>query len=95
MTKTAALITLSLSLSLLAGCRQTAPTPAPITEPKANVSPQQPQGSDQDPTKLDCKAISDPVAAEDCRFRKEVAEDKKKHSSNYVGKHSPGSIKQP
>ena len=95
MTKTAAFLTLSLSLSFLMGCRQDASTPAPIAEPKANVLPQQPKGSDQDPTKLDCKAISDPVAAEDCRFRKEVAEDKKKHSSNYVGKHSPGSIKQP
>jgi hypothetical protein len=95
MTKAAALLTLSFSLALLAGCRQNSPTPAPITEPKANVSPQQPKGSDQDPTKLDCKAISDPAAAEDCRFRKEVAADKKKHNSNYVVKHSSGSIKQP
>lgn len=95
MTKYTALLTLSSSLFFFAGCRQATPAPGAITEPKANLSPQQPKGSDQDPTKLDCKAISDPVAAEDCRFRKEVAEDKKKHNSNYVMKHSPGSIKQP
>lgn len=79
------------AIGTLTGCKGTQPQPAP----NANGSPQQPKASDQDPTKLDCKSISDPAAAEDCRFRKEVAEDKKKHSSNYVVKHSPGSIKQP
>ncbi len=81
------------AIGTLTGCKGTQPQPVPA--PNANVSPQQPKASDQDPTKLDCKSISDPAAAEDCRFRKEVAEDKKKHSSNYVVKHSPGSIKQP
>ncbi len=78
-------------LGTLTGCKTTPPT---AVTPQTNVSPQ-PKGSDQDATKLNCDGISDPAAAEDCRFRKEVAEDKKKHNSNYVVKHSPGSIKQP
>jgi hypothetical protein len=94
MTKTAALITLSLSLSVLAGCHQATPTPAPITEPKASTTPQ-PTNANPDPTNRDCDAIKDPAQAADCRFWKGVAAAKKKHNSDNVVKHSPGSIQQP
>ncbi len=88
--RTASVVLLTV-LGSLTGCKRTQPKAG--ATPQVNVSPQ--IGSDQDPTKLNCDGISDPAAAEDCRFRKEVAEDKKKHNSNYVVKHSPGSIKQP
>ncbi len=33
--------------------------------------------------------------AEDCRFRKQVADERKKNNTDNVVKHSPGSIAQP
>ena len=94
MTRTAALLTLSFSLFAFAGCHQAAPTPAPITEPKASTTPQ-PTNANPDPNNRDCAAIKDPAQAEDCRFWKGVAAAKKKHNSDNAVKHSPGSIQQP
>lgn len=87
--------TLSLlaGIAMLTGC-QSAPQ-HPTTAPIQTSAPQQQKSVTTDPAQLDCRVISDPAAAEDCRFRKEVAADKKKHNSNYVVKHEPGSIKQP
>jgi uncharacterized lipoprotein YajG len=80
-------------IAMLTGC-QSAPQ-HPTTAPIQTSAPQQQKSVTADPSQLDCKAISDPAQAEDCRFRKEVDADKKKHNSNYVVKHDPGSIKQP
>jgi uncharacterized lipoprotein YajG len=88
-----ALLSLSLSLSFLTGCQANAPT-APVTEPKATTS--QPRTNEHpDPTNKDCAAISDPAKAEDCRLWKSVEAARKKHNSDNVVKHSPGSIQQP
>ena len=90
--KTPALIlSVSLSLSLLTGCR----TPqVPSTNPSASITTQ-PAKATTDPALKDCEAISDPAQAEDCRLWKGVAQAKKKSHANNVVKHSPGSIQQP
>lgn len=79
-----ALLSLCLSLPLLAGCHTEAPKAETI----------QPTNGKADPSG-DCAAIKDPAQAEHCRFLQEVEADKKKHNSNNVVKHSPGSIQQP
>lgn len=89
MTRTRLHFALSLILTALMGCHSDAPK-----APAAIVSPQ-PTNALPDPTNQDCAAISDAALAEDCRFRKEVEAAKKKHNSNPVVKHSPGSIQQP
>lgn len=93
MWRTAALLSFSLSLALLTGCHADTPT-APATDPKLSTSPP-PTNNNPDPTNRDCAAISDPAQAEDCRLWKSVAAAKKKHNSDNVVKHSPGSIQQP
>ena len=86
-----AILSVSLSLSLLTGCR----TPqVPATNPNASTNPQ-PAKATTDPALKDCEAISDPAQAEDCRLWKGVAQAKKKSHANNVVKHSPGSIQQP
>jgi hypothetical protein len=75
------------------GCHADAPKTT-AADPKASTS-LEPTNDNPDPTNKDCAAISDPAKAEDCRLWKGVAEAKKKHNSNNVVKHSPGSIQQP
>ena len=84
MTKTAVLLTLSSSLSFLAGCHKDTPntTPASITQTTA-------------PTPQDCAAIADPAQAEDCRFRAEVLKKRQASKAAPVVKHAPGTIQQP
>ncbi len=84
-TTTTALLSLCLSLPLLAGCRTEAPKAETI----------QPTNVKADPNSRDCEAIKDPAQAEDCRMWKGIAAAKKKHNSDNVVKHSPGSIQQP
>lgn len=95
MNKTKNLMLLSAVCVILAGCKSgvsTQPTAAP--QPARNTAtPAQPAANV--PKLDDCDAIPDPVQAEDCRFDKKVAAAKKKHNSNNVVKHSPGSIQQP
>lgn len=88
-----ALLALSFSMTLLAGCEANTPKVA-SPEPKATTS-QPPTNEHPDPTNKDCAAIADPAKAEDCRLWKSVEAAKKKHNSNNVVKHSPGSIQQP
>ena len=90
MTRTKAPFALSLILTALMGCHSNAPS-----KPLPRLCPLQPTNEHPDPTNQDCAAITDPALAEDCRFRKEVEAAKKKHNSNPVVKHSPGSIQQP
>ena len=92
MNKTTKLTLLSAVYVILTGCKSgtptTTPQPAQSTTIPAKPAVTAPQ--------LDsCDAIPDPVQAEDCRFDKKVAAAKKKHNSNNVVKHSPGSIQQP
>ena len=80
-----------IALLILTGCKAT---------PDANhpqvITPTQPKAAGAaDPTKTGCAAISDPVLAEDCRFRKQVADERKKNNTDNVVKHNPGSIAQP
>ncbi len=88
-----AILSIFLSLSLLAGCRS---SQVPATNPNPNPSTTtQPAKATTDPALKDCEAISDPAQAEDCRLWKGVAQAKKKSHANNVVKHSPGSIQQP
>ena len=89
MTKPAALLTLSLSLSFLAGCHKDTPntTPAPITQTPASPTTAS--------TPQDCAAIADPAQAEDCRFRAEVLKKRQASKAAPVVKHAPGTIQQP
>ena len=93
MTHKKAPLALSLLLTIMAGCHSNTPKQA-IPQPSANTTPQ-PTNAAPDPNNQDCAAISDPTLAEDCRFRKQVQAAKKKHNSDPVVKHSPGSIQQP
>ncbi len=93
MQKTTALLSLSLSLSFLMGCHQDTPK-APVTDPKVSTTPQ-PTNEHPDPNNQDCAAIKDPAQAENCRLWKSVEAARKKHNSDNVVKHSPGSIQQP
>ena len=86
-----AILSISLSLSLLAGCRS---SQVPATNPNPSTTTQ-PTKATTDPALKDCEAISDPAQAEDCRLWKGVAQAKKKSHANNVVKHSPGSIQQP
>ena len=72
MTKTAALLTLSFSLSFLAGCHQNPPTPAPITELRLRKRLRSPTHG-PDPTRL-C-SYRRPAQAEDCRFQSRGVEE--------------------
>lgn len=95
MNKTTNLMLLSTVCVIFAGCKSGVPTqPSSAPQPaQSTTTPAQPHASA--PKADNCDAISDPVLAEDCRFDKKVAADKKKHNSNNVVKHSPGSIQQP
>ena len=86
-----AILSISLSLSLLAGCRS---SQVPAANPNPSTTTQ-PAKATTDPALKDCEAISDPAQAEDCRLWKGVAQAKKKSHANNVVKHSPGSIQQP
>ena len=92
MNKTTNLMLLFTVCAILAGCKSTQPTAAPQPA-QSTTTPTQPQANT--PKVDSCDAIADPVMAEDCRFDKKVAAAKKKHNSNNVVKHSPGSIQQP
>ena len=93
MLKTTILLSLSLSICLVAGCH-TDPPKATAADPKAGTT-LQPTNQPLDAASRDCAAISDPAQAEDCRLWKRVAEAKRKHNSTNVVKHNPGSIQQP
>jgi hypothetical protein len=83
----------TLSLCFLAGCHSDAPT-SPVAQPQPQ-STEKRTNANPDPNNQDCAAIKDPAQAENCRFWKGVAAAKKKHNSDNVVKHSPGSIQQP
>jgi hypothetical protein len=87
------LLSVTLSLCFLAGCHSNAPTTA-APQPQTQ-STEKPTNANPDPNNRDCAAIKDPAQAEDCRFWKGVAAAKKRHNSDNVVKHSPGSIQQP
>ncbi len=93
MRRTTARLSISLALCFIVGCHGDAPK-ASVADPKASKSPP-PTNANPDPTNKDCAAISDPAQAEDCRLWKSVAEARRKHNSDNVVKHSPGSIQQP
>ena len=93
MLKPTILLSLSLALCLVAGCHTDQPK-ATATNPKAGTT-LQPTNEKLDAASRDCAAISDPAQAEDCQLWKRVAEAKRKHNSNNVVKHNPGSIQQP
>ena len=93
MKKTSVPLSTALLLSLLAGCHADS-TKAPILEPKAATS-QHPTNQDPDPSNEDCAAIKDAAQAENCRLWKGIAAAKKKHNSDPVVKHKPGSLQQP
>ena len=89
--KTRVFIVLPFLLTALSGCHSdTQKIPAlqaPVSESPASVNQQpKPQG---------CDAISDPAAAEDCRFRAEVLKKREKSNASPVVKHAPSSIQQP
>lgn len=65
-----------------------------MPEPKAATA-QPATNENADPNDKDCVAIKDPALAEDCRIRKGIAAARKKHNSDPVVRHSPGSIQQP
>ena len=93
MKNTRSFFALSMMVCLLAGCHSsTTQTAAP--EPKA-TNTQPATNANPDPNNRDCDAIKDPAQQEDCRLWKSVAAARKKHNSDPVVKHSPGSIKQP
>lgn len=77
----------------LSGCRTD--TPKTATPQPQQQQPQTPQASQPTQKVTDCDAIPDPGQAEDCRFLKKVEAAKKRNKSDYVVKHSPGSIQQP
>ncbi len=85
-------IVLPLLLAALMGCHSDAPKSPAVQVPEsqspasANTPPPKPQG---------CEAITDPAAAEDCRFRAEVLKKRQKSNASPVVKHAPSSIKQP
>ena len=93
MLKPTILLSLSLALCFVAGCHTDQPK-AKAVDPKAGTT-LQPTNEKLDAASRDCAAISDPAQAEDCRLWKRVAEAKRKHNSNNVVKHNPGSIQQP
>jgi outer membrane murein-binding lipoprotein Lpp len=93
MQKQFVLVPAALLLCILAGCHSEAPT-TPAAQDHIQ-STAKPTNGNPDPNDRDCTAIKDPAQAEDCRFWKGVAAAKKKHNSDNVVKHSPGSIQQP
>jgi hypothetical protein len=85
-TKTKVAFALPLLLSAFMGCNSAAPKSQTVQTPTSANTPPKPQ---------DCAAISDPAAAEDCRFRAEVQKKRQKSNASPVVKHAPSSIQQP
>ena len=92
-TKTNAFIMLPILLAGLIGCHGNAPA-VPAVQNPSSASPSSTKTSVQ-PTPQGCDAISDPAAAEDCRFRAEVLKKRAKSNASPVVKHAPGTIQQP
>lgn len=89
--KTRLTIVLLLLLMALSGCHSGPPQIPVMQAPVGESTPigntqLHPQG---------CDAISDPAAAEDCRFRAEVLKKRQKSSATPLVKHAPSSIQQP
>ncbi len=84
--KTKVSFALPFLLTALMGCRSDAPKSPVVQTPTSATTQPKPQG---------CDAISDPAAAEDCRFRAEVLKKRQKSNASPVVKHSPGTIQQP
>ena len=86
-----AFIVLPFLLTALMGCHSAAPT-TPAAQTPANSTP---ASTNTQPKAQGCDAISDPAAAEDCRFRAEVLKKRQKSNASPVVTHAPGTIKQP
>jgi len=85
-TKTKVSFALSFLLTALMGCHSDALKSPAVQTPATATTQPKPQG---------CDAISDPAAAEDCRFRAEVLKKRQKSNASPVVKHAPSTIQQP
>lgn len=84
-------IVLPFLLAALLGCHSDAPK-SPAVQIPASESP---ASANTPPKPQNCDAITDPAAAEDCRFRAEVLKKRQKSNASPVVKHAPSSIQQP
>jgi hypothetical protein len=85
-TKTKVFFSLPFLLTILVGCHSDTPKSPTVQTPSSVKTQPKPEG---------CDTISDPVAAEDCRFRAEVLKKREKSNASPVVKHAPGTIQQP